>query len=66
MPRRRTSLAKRVNRLEKVSRPEVKFNQAESSAFDSVGATLGTLLTPQELGEGVGRQARIGDKVWEP
>ena len=62
MPRR-TSLAKRVNRLEAVSRPEVKHNQGESGAFDTVGSVLGTLLTPQALQEGVGRNQRIGDKV---
>ncbi len=64
MPRRKsTSLTKRVNRLERVSRPEVKFNQGESGAFDTVGSVLGTLITPQQLQEGVGRNQRIGDKV---
>jgi len=62
MPRK-SSLAKRINRLERVSRPEVKFNQDESSAFDTVGSVLGTLLTPQALAEGVGRNQRVGDKV---
>ncbi len=62
MPKR-TSLSKRVNRLEAISRPEVKHNQAESGAFDTVGSITGTLLTPQELAEGVGRNQRIGDKV---
>lgn len=62
MPKTR-SLAKRVNRLEKVSRPEVKFSQAESGAFDTVGSITGTLLRPQQLAEGVGRNQRIGDKV---
>ena len=62
MPKR-TSLAKRVNRLEAVSRPEVKHNQGASGAFDTVGSVLGTLLTPQALQEGVGRNQRIGDKV---
>lgn len=65
MPSRRgkQSLSKRVNRLEKVSRPEVKFNQAESGAFDTVGSVSGTLLVPQQLAEGVARNQRIGDKV---
>ncbi len=64
MPRKRTnSLAKRVNRLEKVSRPEVKHNQAESGAFDTIGSINGTLLLPQQLQEGVGRNQRVGDKV---
>ena len=64
MPRRKSnSLAKRVNRLERVSRPEVKHNLAESGAFDTVGSVTGTLLNPQQLAEGVGRNQRIGDKV---
>ncbi len=62
MPKR-SNLTKRVNRLEKISRPEVKFNQAESGAFDAVGAVSGTLLTPQATAEGVGRNQRIGDKL---
>ncbi len=63
MPRRRSSLAKRLNRLERVSRPEVKFQTDESGEFDTVGSTLGTLLKPQQLAEGVARNQRIGDKV---
>lgn len=59
----KSSLSKRVNRLERVSRPEVKFNQSESGAFDTVGSVNGTLITPQSLAEGVGRNQRIGDKV---
>ena len=62
MPKR-NSLAKRVNRLERVSRPEVKFQQGESGEFDTVGSITGTLLTPQALQEGVGRNQRVGDKV---
>ncbi len=62
MPKKQ-SLAKRVNRLEKVSRPEVKFSLNESGAFDTVGSVTGTLLRPQQLAEGVGRNQRIGDKV---
>ena len=61
-PRNRT-LAKRVSRLERVSRPEVKYHAAESGAFDTVGSINGTLILPQQLQEGVGRQSRIGDKV---
>lgn len=62
--RKRTNntLSKRVNRLESVSRPEVKYNSAESGAFDTIGSVSGTLLKPQVLGEGVGRNQRIGDK----
>ncbi len=62
MPKKQ-SLAKRINRLEKVSRPEVKFSLNESGAFDTVGSVTGTLLRPQQLAEGVGRNQRIGDKV---
>ena len=60
---KKPSLAKRLNRLEKVSRPEVKFQQGESGAFDTIGSVNGTLLTPQALQEGVGRNQRVGDKV---
>lgn len=63
MPKQRSSLSKRVNRLERVSRPEVKFQQGESGAFDTIGSVTGTLLLPQQLAEGVGRNQRIGDKV---
>ena len=61
--RRRRTLSKRVSRLERTSRPEVKFAQEESSAFDTIGSIQGTLLQPQQLAEGVGRNQRIGDKV---
>lgn len=65
--RKRNTTSERVNRLERIVRPEVKFNQGESGAFDQVNPVstpgLGTLLTPQVLGEGVGRNQRIGDKV---
>ena len=61
MPRKsRNSLAKRVNRLESVSRPEVKHQLGESGAFDTVGSVNGTVLLPQQLAEGVGRNQRIG------
>lgn len=63
MPKRSNSLAKRLNRLERVSRPEVKFNQGESGAFDTVGSVSGTLLKPLQLQESVARNGRIGDKV---
>ena len=62
-PRRRRTLAKRVSRLERVSRPEVKYQSAESGAFDTIGSVTGTLLNPQQLAEGIGRNQRIGDKV---
>ncbi len=64
MPRKsKTSLTKRLNRLERRSRPEVKFNQAQSGAFDTIGATQGTVLKPQKLQQSVSRNGRIGDKV---
>ena len=71
MPRRtrrnQNTLSKRVNRLERVSRPEVKWNKGESGEFDQVNPVLtpgyGTLIHPQQLQEGVGRNQRIGDKV---
>ncbi len=62
MGRKKSSLSKRVNRLEAVSRPEVKYQSGESGAFDTVGSVQGTLLQPQQLAEGVGRNQRIGDK----
>ncbi len=62
MPKRKNGLAKRLNRLERISRPEVKHNQAESGAFDTVGSINGTLLQPQQLAQGTARNARVGDK----
>ncbi len=62
MGRKKTSLSKRVNRLEAVSRPEVKYQSGQSGAFDTVGSVQGTLIQPQQLAEGVGRNQRIGDK----
>jgi hypothetical protein len=63
MGRKKTSLTKRLNRLERVSRPEVKYHLSESGAFDTVGSTSGTLIQPQQLQQGNGRNHRIGDKV---
>ncbi len=65
MPRKytRNTMSKRLKKLESVTRPEVKHNLAESGAFDTIGSVSGTLLTPQQLAEGVGRNQRIGDKV---
>ena len=67
MPRRyrkrRNNTSKRINRLERICRPEVKYQQGESGAFDTVGSVTGTLLLPQQLAEGVGRNQRVGDKV---
>lgn len=63
MPRRRNTLAKRVNRLERTSRPEVKHNQDESGEFETVGSVSGTMLYPQRTQQGAGRNQRIGDKV---
>lgn len=61
--RNNSTLSKRVNRLETISRPEVKHQLGESGAFDDVGSVSGTLLKPQQLAEGVGRNQRVGDKV---
>ncbi len=63
MPRRRNSLAKRVNKLERVSRPETKWAAEDSGAFDTVGSVSGTILHPQSLAQGTGRNQRVGDKV---
>ena len=63
MPRRKYSLAKRVNKLEAKSRPEVKYQSGESGAFDNIGSIQGTVLRPLMLAQGVGRNQRIGDKV---
>lgn len=64
MPRKsKNTLSKRLSRLERVSRPEVKFALEQSGAFDTIGSVQGTLLQPQQLQEGVGRNQRVGDKV---
>jgi hypothetical protein len=55
-------MSKRLARVERISRPEVKFTLKQSGAFDTIGSTQGTLLQPQQLAEGVGRNQRIGDK----
>jgi len=64
------NLNSRLKKLESVTRPEVKFQQGDSydlatapNGFATVGSVTGTLLTPQALAEGVGRNQRIGDKV---
>ncbi len=61
--RARSTLTTRVNRLERVSRPEIKYKTEESGAFDTVGSINGTLLNPQQLSQSTGRNGRIGDKV---
>lgn len=63
MPKRRSSLTKRLNKLEARSRPEVKYEQQESGAFDTIGSISGTLLKPQALQQGNARNTRVGDKV---
>ncbi len=60
---KKSTMSKRLSALERVTRPEVKFQTGESGAFDTVGSITGTLLAPQALAEGVGRNQRIGDKV---
>ncbi len=66
MPRRyhrKNTLSKRINRLESKVRPEVKYSDRSSSAFDTVGSINGTLIQPQVLAQGVSRNNRVGDKV---
>lgn len=62
MPRK-NNISKRMSKLERESRPEVKHNDEESGAFDTVGSISGTFITPQLLAQGTGRNQRIGDKV---
>lgn len=64
MPRRsKRTLSKRLSRLERVTRPEVKWDYKESGAFDTIGSISGTLIQPQQLDQGAGRYQRVGDKV---
>ena len=60
--RARRTVTRRVNRLERMTRPEVKYQSAESAAFDTIGATQGTVLKPQQLEQGYARNKRVGDK----
>ena len=60
---RKSTMSKRLSKLEVITRPEVKYRKGESGAFDTIGSINGTLIKPQELAEGVGRGSRIGDKV---
>lgn len=62
MPKKVT-LKRRVNRLESISRPEVKHLGADNSNFQIVGSNNGTLVTPQKLEQGTARNQRVGDKV---
>lgn len=63
MPRRQNNLTRRVNRLETVSRPEVKHLGDQSTDFDTIGSNSGTLIRPQALDQGSARNQRVGDKV---
>jgi len=65
MPRRRSSLSKRLSKLESSSRPEVKYSDRNTGTvpFATIGSVTGTLLFPQILAQGVSRNNRIGDKV---
>ena len=64
MPRKgKQSLTKRVNKMERLSRPEIKYKSDESGAFDTVGSVSGTLLHPMQSQQGTGRNQRIGDKI---
>ena len=62
MAKSKSKFNKRLEKLESITRPEVKYQVGESGAFDTVGSVLGTLLTPQSLQQGTGRNRRIGDK----
>lgn len=62
MPKKQ-NLRSRVNRLERTSRPEVKYADRSSSEFDTVGSVTGTLINPQVLAQGISRNNRVGDKV---
>lgn len=61
--RARRTLTKRVNRLARLCRPEVKYQQGNSGAFDTIGSIQGTLIKPQVLEQGFARNKRDGDKV---
>lgn len=54
---------KKINRLEKICRPETKYADAETEGFATIGATQGTVIKPQVLEQGYSRNKRIGDKV---
>ena len=64
---KKTTMSKRLSRLEATTRPEVKFRTDESEAFDQVNPITtpgyGTLIRPQMLVQGTGREKRVGDKV---
>lgn len=62
MPRK-YQLKKRVAKLERNLKPEVKHIFAHSGEFDTIGSINGTLIRPQELAQSVGRNGRIGDSV---
>lgn len=61
--RKGKSLSQRVAKLEIKSRPEVKFETGASGAFDTIGSVTGTMLYPQVLVSGTGRDQRVGNKV---
>lgn len=60
---KKRSLSKRLSKLERTSRPEVKVRTDESSGFENVGSIVGTLIRPQQLAQLTTRAGRIGDKV---
>lgn len=61
--RKRKTLSKRINKLERNLKPEVKHHAAQSGAFDTVGSLNGTLIRCCNLTQGSGRSYRIGDSV---
>ncbi len=62
MPKK-SNLRNRVNKLERTTRPEVKYADRSSSEFDTIGSVTGTLIQPQVLAQGISRNNRVGDKV---
>lgn len=61
--RRRRTLTRRVARIERNSRPEVKYKSTQTAGFATIGSNLGTLIQPQKLQQSTSRDGRIGDKV---
>lgn len=63
MPPKRKSLTKRLNRLERDAKPEVKHHSGYSGAFDTVGSISGTLIRTCSIAQGTGRSYRVGDAI---
>lgn len=61
--RKRKTLTKRINKLERNLKPEVKHHHSQSGAFDTVGSVAGTLIRTCNIAQGTGRSYRIGDSI---